>query len=218
MALPFILATGLMLLAVSNTIGPAAGEVAQSTVRDIRDIVPALTPTFGKIVGTDRGEVAALLVIGLGMTAIGFSTIITHMLACGFIGCEMFGMRNHDRARWWFSMVPAVGVVGVAVAAPLPIAITASTLAAPLMPITVLCFLVLMNRRDYMGDARPEGGKRVFWNTALVLVAIALSINAWFALTANWDKLKRHLDPPADSAAPTAPVEPGESGSEADAR
>ena len=179
-------------------------------MRDIREIVPVLGPTFGKLVGPENGDGVARLIIGLGMTAIGFSTIITHMLACGFIGCEMLGLRDKDKARWLFSMVPAIGVVGVVMTAPLPIAITASTLAAPLMPITVVCFLVLMNKRDYMGDATPVGRKKLLWNGALSLAAIALTVNAYFALTSNWDKLMGYLNPPAESAAAPSLVAPPE--------
>jgi len=200
MALPFILATGFMVLAVANTIGPAEGEVAADSVRDIRGIVPVLGPTLGQLVGADNGEGVARLIIGLGMTAIGFSTIITHMLACGFIGCEMLNLRDNDKARWAFSLIPVIGVVGVVVKAPLPIAITASTLAAPLMPVTVVCFLVLMNKKEYMGDAAPVGGKKLFWNGALILVTIALTVNAWFALKTNWGKLQGYLNPPEETA------------------
>ena len=87
-------------------------------------------------------------------------------------------------------------------------AITASTLAAPLMPVTVICFLVLMNRKDYMGEATPVGGMRLLWNAALIVVAIALTVNAWFALKTNWGKLQDYLNPPDEAALLSPVVEP----------
>jgi manganese transport protein len=186
MALPFIVGTCLMIVAVAKTIGPDAGLVGEG-VRDIRQILPVVTPALGETLGR--------LIIGGGIIGIGFSTIITHMLALGFIGCEMFGFSHEGRAKWWFSLVPAVGVVGAIIPFPVPLAITASTLALPLMPVTVLCFLVLLNKRSYMGDAMPTGGVRVFWNAILIAAVLFMTGAAKFALEANWVKLKGLLGP-----------------------
>jgi len=224
MAVPFILATGLMIIAVSNTIGPAHGEVGsilegEKMVRDIRDIIPVLAPTFGGPIGDPggleegvidmesvaeaypRGSALARLLIGLGITAIGFSTIITHMLAAGFIGCEMFGYTYEGRAKMWFSYLPAIMVVGVVFPFPIPLAITASTLAAPLMPLAVLCFLILMNMKSYMGDAMPKGGYRLVWNVMLAASIVIMSAGAYFALKGNFGRLIDWLQPAEAQAA-----------------
>ena len=161
-------------------------------VKDIRDILPVVTPSLGETFGR--------LIIGGGIVGIGFSTIITHMLALGFTGCEMFGFDQKSRAKWWFSLVPAVGVVGAVIKFPVPLAITASTLAMPLMPITVLCFLILLNKKSYMGDEMPTGGMRIFWNTILIAAVVFMTGAAKFALQANWGKLQKLLNPPEESA------------------
>lgn len=191
MAVPFIFATCLMIVAVAKTIGPEAGAIG-SGVRDIREILPVVEPALGEGFGR--------LIIGGGILAIGFSTIITHMLALGFIGCEMFGFAQDSRAKWWFSLVPAVGVVGSVIAFPVPLAITASTLAMPLMPITVICFIVLLNRPSYMGDEMPRGGTRLFWNTILISSVVFMSGAAYFALQKNWGSLKELLNPADETA------------------
>ena len=114
MVIPFIFATGFMVIAVANTIGPEEGAMGGS-VRDILAVVPVLGPTFGQWLGGESvGNGVALLLIGVGMMAIGFTTIVTHMLSCGFIGCEMFGYAHEGRAKWWFSLLPVVAVTGVA--------------------------------------------------------------------------------------------------------
>jgi manganese transport protein len=191
MAFPFIIATCLMIVAVAKTIGPEADALGES-VRDIRQILPVVTPSLGETLGR--------LIIGGGIVGIGFSTIITHMLALGFTGCEMFGFDQHSRAKWWFSLVPAVGVVGAVIKFPVPLAITASTLAMPLMPITVLCFLILLNKKSYMGDEMPTGGMRIFWNTILIAAVVFMTGAAKFALQANWGKLQGLLNPPEETA------------------
>ena len=191
MAVPFIIATTFMIVAVAKTIGPEAGAIGTG-VRDIREIVPVLSETMG--------ETFALFLIGLSMTAIGFSTIITHMLACGFIACEMFGFSHEGKAKWWFSLLPAVGVVGVVMKFPLPLAITASTLALPLMPVTVICFIVLFNKKSYMGDEMPRGGLRIIWNAVLITSVVVMSWAAAYAVQKNWGDMKKLISPPTEEA------------------
>jgi len=184
MVVPFIFATSFMMIAVANTIGPEPGTLGES-VRDIRAILPVLNETLGATL--------SLLLIGLGMFAIGFSTIITHMLASGFIGCELFGFEYKGRAKFWFSLLPAVGIIGVFIHFPWYAAVTASSLAAPLMPIAVIGFILLLNSKSYMGDARPEGGARLFWNVSLVGAVLVLAVASYFSLVKNWNDLKTHL-------------------------
>lgn len=184
MVIPFLIATTLMIVGTANAIGPAEGEVGQP-VRNILEVAEVLTPTFGAAL--------ALFLIGFGMTVIGFSTITTHMLACGFIGCEMFGYSDSVRARFWFALMPAVGIIGVVIKFPWYAAITAGTLAAPLMPLAVLCFLILLFKRTYMGEARPQGGTAFLWLLFLVLSIVAMTIASYFSLTANWADLQERL-------------------------
>jgi Mn2+/Fe2+ NRAMP family transporter len=127
------------------------------------------------------------------MLAVGVSTIITHMLASGFIGCEIFGQSDNARARRWFSFLPAVGIFGVAYPFPWALSVTASTLAYPLMPIAVICFIVLLNRKDYMGSERPEGLARIGWNAVLGFAVVFMIGAAWLALTQNWADLQAYL-------------------------
>ena len=182
MTLPFIVATSLMIIAVAKTIGPDPGMMNEVPIKDVREIIPVLSGSLG--------EGWARLIIGLGMTAIGFSTIITHMLATGFIGCEMFGLKHEGNNKILFSLLPAIGVVGVVWKFPLELAITASVLAMPLMPVTVLCFLVLMNKKSYMGDAMPTGKKRVLWNTGLSIAVIIMSWAAVYVLQSKYEAYK----------------------------
>ncbi len=204
MVIPFLIATSFMVIAVANTIGPADDATASAAARDLRDIIPVLAESFG--------ERQALLLIGFGLTAIGFSTIVTHMLASGFIGCEMFGFDPKGRAKWAFSLVPAVGVIGVLIKFPWFLAITASTLAAPLMPITVIGFLILLNRKTYMGDQTPQGVYKVVWNGMLVASIVIMSVAAAFGLRANWKRFQDETSKPEAEVASTMSVVDTQSG------
>ena len=181
MAFPFIIATSLMIIAVAKTIGPDPGLIGEA-IRDVRQIIPVLSASLG--------DSTARLIVGFGVTAIGFSTIIMHMLAAGFIGCEMFGLKHEGKNKILFSLLPAVGVIGVIMRFPIPLAITASTLAMPLMPVTVLCFMVLLNRPSFMGDAMPRGARRVVWNVAMSAAIIIMTGAAYFSILNNWTALQ----------------------------
>ena len=202
MAIPFFFATGFMIIGVANTIGPDAGGVGEP-VRDIRAIVPVLGPTFGRFLGHEQwGDGIALLLIGTGMLAIGFSTIVTHMLACSFIGCEMFNLSESKRARFWFALLPAIGILGVGARLPWQTAITASSINALLMPIAVLCFIVLMNKESLMRGEMPRRLKRVIWNVALITCLIVMAVAAWYGLKTNYRLLRENLG--ARAASPAA--------------
>jgi hypothetical protein len=177
MVVPFLIATTFVIVATANTLGPGTDRPGRA-VRNILELVPVLGTTFG--------EGLALVLIGLGMVAVGISTIITHMLASGFIACEVFGVSQESRAKLWLSFLPAVGIFGVAYPFPWAMSVTASTLAYPLMPVAVICFIVLLNRRDYMGRERPTGAARAAWNVMLGLAVSVMVAGAWLALRQNW--------------------------------
>ncbi len=193
MVIPFLIATTLMMVAVANTIGPEAGAQGES-VKDIRAILPVLETTLGKTF--------ALVIVGFGMTAIGFSTIITHMLAAGFIGCELFGVKHDGTMRWLFSLLPAVGIIGVLIPFPWFAAVTASSLAACLMPVAVIGFIILLNQRSYMGKETPTGAMRWFWNSVLIFAVVVIIVASIQGLRGNWETLKDKLSPPTAAARP----------------
>ena len=202
MVVPFLIATTLMVVAVANTVGPAEGKAGAAAIRDVQAIVPVLGPTLGGFVGSESaGRGLALLLVGLGMVAIGFSTIITHMLASGFTCCELFGVDYRSKAKFWFSLIPGVGMVGVFLKFPFWAAITASSLAAVFMPVAIIGFILLMNMPSYMGSETPRGGKRFLWNLVLAAYLVAISVAGYFGLTKNWEDLRAYLYPPVEAAA-----------------
>jgi len=195
MVIPFLIATALMMMAVANTIGPEAGEIGAG-IKDMREIIPVLEGTLGSTL--------SYLLIGLGMFAIGFSTIVTHMLAAGFIGCELFGMDHKGKAKFAFALLPAVGVIGVGIKFPFYAAVTASVLAAPLMPLTVIGFLILLNSKRYLGEDKPTGRPLIVWNVLLSLSAITLTAGAYFGLKPKFEAIFA----PAEEAEAAEQAEP----------
>ena len=56
------------------------------------------------------------------------------------------------------------------------LAVPTSVFCFILLPIAYISFWVLMNSRAYLGDDRPEGGRRIFWNVGLGLVVLIVVI------------------------------------------
>jgi len=193
MVVPFVFATTFMIIAVANTLGPAEGERGR-VLSDIREVIPVLAPSLGRVLGSARtGEFLTQLLLGFGMGAIGFTTVVMQMLACGFIGCEMFGLKHGGKAPFLFALIPVVGVYGVMIKLPWQAAVLGASLNAPLMPVATLCFLVLLNKRSYMGDRMPTGLRRLGWNVALAVSIVLMTAAAYYGIKANVRTLREKL-------------------------
>ncbi len=156
----------------------AEKRVAASLVRrDAFQLSQALAP----LLGAQRAN----LVFGIGIFAMGFSTIIILMLINGFAFCEMF-----DQPLGGTPHVIGCLIAGICGAlwpivwdgeAKLWLAILASSFGMMLLPIAYVTFLMMMNNDRLMGEAKPPGARRVTWNVLMgfsVLGAIAAAIAA----------------------------------------
>lgn len=197
MVLPFIFATAFMIMAVANTIGPAAGAEGHM-VRDIMEVMPVLAPYVGRALDNpEAGRIVTQLALGFGMGAIGFTTVVMQMLACGFIGCEMSGLKHAGRAQFLFALIPVAGVCGVMIRLPWQAAVLGASVNAPLMPVAVLGFMILLNKRSFMGDRMPSGWRRAGWNAALAFSIILMTTAAYFGIRANLRTMREKLTPVA---------------------
>lgn len=163
MAIPFIFASTFMIIATANTLGAQGLEA-----RSLMDITKIISGIFGLQFST--------LILGLGLFAIAFTTITTHMLAAGFIGCEMFNLPMNGKWYRIFSLVPAIGIVGSGYALPFWAAVVASSVAVILMPAALFGFLILNNSQKFLGKDMPRGSRRWAWNIGLSLAIIIISI------------------------------------------
>ena len=103
------------------------------------------------------------------------STITILMLISGLAVCEILGVPHKGR---WFrlgSLLPAVGILGVAYKTPFWLGPLISSFALILLPIAYLGFLVLCNRKDFLGNDLETGRGRWIWNAAMGVV-LAISV------------------------------------------
>jgi Mn2+/Fe2+ NRAMP family transporter len=188
MAIPFVLATGFVIMATSNTLH-AQGTVTKSAVEAAQVLSPVVGPIFGR------------LIFGVGMLAIALSTITVHMLMCGFILSEMFGVEATGWRYRLLVLTPAVGAVGVAWKLPFGVAVFASSICVILLPMAYVCFMVLHNKRGFMGEAMPGGGKRIFWNAGMALAIAVVTVSAIVKVSIMYGDLKKHLRKPKPETA-----------------
>jgi manganese transport protein len=167
MFLPFVLVTSLVIIAMANTVhDPSLGNAVRTDLRPV-DAAQALVPVMGANLGR--------IVFNLGFIAMTCGAISAHMVVCGFTVCEMFKLEYTVKRYRMFTLVPVIGILGVVTTTPLWLPVAASAIAFTMLPIAYLTFLIMNNRRSYIGDAVGRGWKRVVFNIILV-IALLMSI------------------------------------------
>jgi Mn2+/Fe2+ NRAMP family transporter len=169
MFLPFVIVTSLIIIAMANTVhDPALGGVRM----DLRPVDAARS--LQTLLGSSLGRV----ILDLGFVGMACGAISTHMVVCGFTGCEMFKLDYTIRRYRWFTLLPAIGVLGVAFSSPLWMPIVASAIALTMLPIAYIAFFIMNNKRSYLGDAVGRGWRRILFNVAMVVAIVFACIGA----------------------------------------
>jgi manganese transport protein len=169
MFLPFVIVTSLIIIAMANTVyDPALGSVRT----DLRPIDAARS--LQTLLGSSLGRV----ILDLGFIGMACGAISTHMVVCGFTGCEMFKLDYTVSRYRRFTLLPAIGVLGVAFSSPLWMPIVASAIALTMLPVAYIAFFIMNNKRSYLGDAVGRGWRRSLFNLAMVAAIILACIGA----------------------------------------
>lgn len=158
--------------------------ITRSALEAARVLAPVVGATFGRVI------------FGIGMLAIALSTITVHMLMCAFIVSEMFGI---DPTGWKYRLMvltPAIGAFGVAWKLPFGVAVFASSTCVIFLPMAYVCFMVLHNKKRFMGDAMPRGGKRVLWNAGMALAIAVVTLFAVVKLSILYGDVKKRVVKP----------------------
>jgi Mn2+/Fe2+ NRAMP family transporter len=182
MLIPFVVATSLM------TIATAAAVHEPGSVPSAAKITPvAAAQSLAETMGFAFGHI----VFGLGILGMVLSSIITHMLVCGFAACEVFGIEPTGWRYRLACLIPAPGMLGVVLwkHMGLWIAVRTSAICGILLPIAYIAFFVLNNKREYLGDDRPTGAKALAWNVAMGAAIAATVASIAYFLVHNYDKV-----------------------------
>lgn len=153
MVLPYVLATALMVLATANTLHAQGIAVDQK----------AAIATAGRVFGDVIGPVAGRLLFDLGMCAMALSTITLHMVVCGFVAMEWFGLPLGSRGQRLCTLIPVPGALAPFVWSDYAVwlAVPTNIACGLMLPLAYLGFLRLQCSPGYLGADRPRGWRRV---------------------------------------------------------
>lgn len=142
MFFPFVFATGMMVIASAVTIHSSGIQLDKSRITEMAQV---FTSVFGNRLGP--------VLFNLGILAMPLSTITLHMLTCGFILSEMTGFPIGSRMWRVGTLVPAVGVLGVAFPLKGWLPVAASAICLIFLPVAYLGFLFLFRKEAYRPQA-----------------------------------------------------------------
>ncbi|MDD4294912.1 MAG: divalent metal cation transporter [Candidatus Omnitrophica bacterium] len=180
MFLPYVIATSLMVISAALTIYSPGNNITTS-------ISPLLASKM--IAAAGMGEFFGRIIFGLGILAMTLSTIIMHMLVCGFVISEIFKFKPYGVGYKFACMIPAPAFIGVITWKYMGywVAVPTSAIAGIFLPIAYIYWFILNNKKDFMKEDMPSGIKRILTNS-LMFVAISISlISISFYLYSNKD-------------------------------
>ncbi len=194
MFIPFTLVTSLMIIAMAATgVYDPTNEIVRTDMKPLA-AAAALTGVMG--------EWAGRIIFDLGFIGMTCGAISVHMVVCGFTMCEMLGLEYTTTRYRIFTLVPAIGILGVITTTPIWFPIAASAVCFTMLPIAYVMFLILNNKRSYIGNAVGSGPGRVIFNIILVVALAVAAVGAVIGLNKRVVKpIKKMFDKPTVQAA-----------------
>jgi hypothetical protein len=169
MFLPFTLVTSLVIIAM--TVGGVY------TGNDL--VVTGLKPIgAAQALSGVLGEKAGRTIFDLGLIGMTCGAISTHMVVCGFTFSEIFRVFGAEESKTRFrifALTPAIGMLGVVITLPMWFPVAASAVCFTMLPVAYLAFLIMNNKRSYLGDAVGHGVGRALFN-AILVIALTMSV------------------------------------------
>jgi len=169
LVVPYLLVTGLISIAAAVTLFDGNSPIQNR-------IAPAQAATMFAQAGL--GEVIGRLVFSLGVLGMAMGSLVMHMLTCGAAAMEMFGLKQDSRAYRLACLIPTPAVLGVFLWSSMGpyVVLPTSAICGFLLPVAYMGWLVLNNRRSYLGDDTPKGAKALAYNVAMMIcLAIVLA-------------------------------------------
>ncbi len=199
MFLPFVLVTSLVIIAMKVGGVYDGADVVNTTIRPL-----GAAKALSGVLGVNAGR----LIFDLGLIGMTCGAISTHMVVCGFTFCEMLGLEQTKTRFRMFALTPAIGLLGVIASLPIWFPVAASAVCFTMLPIAYVLFLIMNNKRSYIGDAVGSGVKRVVFNTLLVVALAVATIGSLIKIKGNViDKIwpeKPAVESPSGEPAPSS--------------
>ena len=162
---------------------PVAGAIREDKSIDYSLIAEPDRKLAGMLLKRDNFQLATTLeplagptisqkIFGFGVLGMAVSTIIILMLMNGLAFQELFGKPENKAVHFFGCTVsglagaagPFIWTGGAAAA----LAVPTSVIGGSLIPIAYFTFLLMMNSKKVLGDAKPTGMSAVIWNVLMV--------------------------------------------------
>ena len=147
----------------------------------------------GSLENLTDNKTVSQTVFGIGVLGMAISTIIILMLINGFTVTEMLGAEIGGMKHKIGSILPGItGALGFLflwsnAEAKFWLAVPTSVFGMVLLPIAYITFFLMINSRSLMGDALPQGNKRIVLNIAMLVALVAATIGAGWSI---WSKVQ----------------------------
>lgn len=188
---PYVILTSLIIIGMASTVH-GTEMMDGVSIKAFKPIQAA--QSLAAVLGGPVGRI----VFDLGFAGMACGAISAHMVCCGFTVCEMFGLEYTPKRYKIFTLVPAIGILGVMIKSPIWLPVIASALAFTMLPIAYVSFFILNNKRSYMGDAVGKGWKRIAVNIVLLIAVIMALVGAGIKIKGGViDKIKSMTAEPA---------------------
>ena len=165
LVLPYLLVTGLVSIAAAITLYDGESPIQNR-------LAPAQAGAMFANAGL--GDVVGRLIFPLGVLGMAAGSLVMHMLTCGAAAMEMFDLEEGSFKYRLACLIPTPAVLGVflwSVMGPYVILPT-SAFCGILLPIAYIGWLLLNNKKAYLGNDMPTGNRAIVYNTAMVICVI----------------------------------------------
>ena len=164
-----------MVIAAANTLGDV--DVTKSAA------VGKMAGVLGEVVG----PVAGTLIFDLGMLAMALSTITLHMVCCGFVAMEWFGLPFGSLRQRLCMLLPVPGFLAPLFWGDLAVylAIPTTILCGSMLPIAYVGFLLLQRSKAYLGGDRQSGLAGLVATGGLLVAMLVIVVS----MVAKWRRM-----------------------------
>lgn len=171
MFIPFTIAVSLMVIASAAVFhfgdaGFSGAKIAPAKAAEIFASPDRLGPVIGK------------WIFGLGILAMALSSITMQMLASGFAGVKLFGVKEDSIGHKAFILLPAIGFLGAVFWGDMRlwVAVPTNVICGLFLPVSYLGFTILLRNRRILGADRTGGGLGAAWTAGMLLATVVLTV------------------------------------------
>lgn len=174
LVIPYILVTGLISIA-------AAGAFYGTDMSIQGKLSPAQAGAMFSEAG--MGPITGRLVFALGILGMAIGSLVMHMLCCGAAAGAMFNWPPHSRNYRLALLLPTPAVLGVFLWSSMGayVVLPTSAICGFLLPVAYIGWFFLNNNSAYLGQDRPMGRQRLFYNIAMLACIVTVLVSVCYS-------------------------------------